>query len=98
AARAAALRLAGLRGEPVGRTVGWRMRGDTCVSSATRLEVITDGVLTRMLHEDPSLDGVDAIVFDELHERSLDLDLGLALSLDARDALRPDLRLVAMSA
>lgn len=98
AARAAALRHAGFRGEPVGRTVGWRMRGDTCVSSATRLEVITDGVLTRMLHEDPSLDGVDAIVFDELHERSLDLDLGLALSLDARDALRPDLRLVAMSA
>jgi ATP-dependent helicase HrpB len=98
AARAAAERLAALLGERVGATVGLRMRGETRTSSTTRVEVVTDGVLTRMLHTDASLDGIDAIVFDELHERSLDTDVGLALSLDVRDALRPDLRFVAMSA
>jgi ATP-dependent helicase HrpB len=98
AARAAATRLAALLGEKPGDTVGWRMRGDTKVGRATRLEVVTDGVLTRMLQQDPSLDGVSCVVLDELHERSLDVDLGLALCADAQQALRDDLRIVAMSA
>jgi ATP-dependent helicase HrpB len=98
AARTAASRLASLLGERVGQTVGLRMRGDTRVSAGTRVEMITDGVLTRLLQDDPSLAGVDAVIFDELHERSLDTDFGLALCLDIRAALRPELRLVAMSA
>jgi ATP-dependent helicase HrpB len=98
AARAAAERLASLLGERVGATIGLRMRDDTRTSSATRVEVVTDGVLTRMLHADASLEGIDAVVFDELHERSVDTDVALAMCLDVRDALRPDLRLVAMSA
>jgi ATP-dependent helicase HrpB len=98
ATRAAAQRLASLLGEPVGHTIGWRMRGDTKISRATRIEFVTDGVLTRMAQSDPSLEGVDAVVLDEFHERSLDADVGLALCLDVRHALRPDLRIVAMSA
>jgi ATP-dependent helicase HrpB len=98
AARAAADRLASLLGERVGERIGLRMRGDTRVGRATRVEVVTDGVLTRILHADAALEGIDAVVFDEFHERSLDTDLGLALCLDVRGALRPDLRLVAMSA
>jgi ATP-dependent helicase HrpB len=98
AARAAAERLASLLGETVGRTIGVRMRDDTRTSAATCVEIVTDGVLTRMLHADPTLEGVDAVVFDELHERSVETDVGVALSLDVRDALRPDLRLIAMSA
>ena len=98
AARAVARRLAQLAGEPVGRRVGHRMRGDTVVSDATVVEVVTEGVLTRMVVADPALDGVGAVVFDEFHERSLDADLGLALCLEARTALRPDLRLLVMSA
>ena len=98
ATRAAATRMAALRGERVGDRVGWRMRDDTKVSKATRIEVVTEGVLTRMLHSDPALTGVSAVVFDEFHERSLDADLGLAFTLDARAVLHPDLRLVVMSA
>ncbi|MCU0618499.1 MAG: ATP-dependent helicase HrpB [Gemmatimonadaceae bacterium] len=98
AARAAAARMAQLLGEPVGRTVGWRMRGDTRVSAATRIEVVTEGVLTRLLLDDPLLGGIGAIVFDEFHERSLHGDTGLALALQSRTLVRDDLRLLVMSA
>jgi ATP-dependent helicase HrpB len=98
AARAAADRMAGSLAEPVGETVGLRMRLDSRVSSRTRIEVVTEGVFARMALDDPSLDGVAAVLFDEFHERSLDADLGLALALDVQSALREDLRLVAMSA
>jgi len=98
AARAIARRMAWLRNEPVGGTVGYRMRFDTRVSRETRIEVITEGVLTRMLHTDPELTGVGCVIFDEFHERSLQADLGLALCLDARSALEADFRVLAMSA
>ncbi|HEV2678811.1 MAG TPA: ATP-dependent helicase HrpB [Aliidongia sp.] len=98
AARAAARRMADLLGEPVGETVGYRVRLDTRVSKRTRIEVVTDGVFTRMIQDDPGLDGIGAVLFDEFHERRLETDLGLALSLDAQGGLRPELRLVAMSA
>jgi ATP-dependent helicase HrpB len=84
--------------ETVGQTVGYRMRLDTRVSRETRIEVVTEGVLTRMLQSDPSLENVAAVVFDEFHERSLQADLGLALTLDARDNLTPELKLLVMSA
>jgi ATP-dependent helicase HrpB len=98
ATRAAAWRLAELRGEEVGQTVGYRMRGERRVGRATRVEVVTEGVLTRRLQRDPTLDGVGILVFDEFHERSLDADLGLALALRTRALLRDDLRIVVMSA
>lgn len=98
AARAAARRMAETLGEDVGRTVGFRVRMESRVSAATRIEVVTEGVFTRMIVDDPSLDGVAAVLFDEAHERSLDGDLGLALAIEARGALRPDLRLLVMSA
>jgi ATP-dependent helicase HrpB len=98
AARAVAQRMAHLLGEPVGRTVGYRMRLDTRVSRATRIEVITEGVLTRMLQTDPALEGVAAVIFDEFHERSLQADLGLALALEAQATIAPELRLLIMSA
>ena len=98
AARAAASRMAALRGESVGSTIGWRMRGDTRVSAATRIEVVTEGVLTRMLLDDPTLEGIGAICFDEFHERSIHGDTGLALTLNTQALLRPDLRLLVMSA
>ena len=98
AARAAAARMADLLGERVGGTIGHRMRGDTRVGSGTRIEVVTEGVLTRMLHADASLDGVSAVLFDEFHERSLDADLGLALAREVHTTVRPDLRIVVMSA
>ena len=98
AARAAAARMASTLGEPVGRTVGYRVRLDARVSAATRIEVVTEGVFTRMILDDPGLDGVAAVLFDEFHERSLDADLGLALARDAQGLLREDLRLLVMSA
>ncbi len=98
AARAAAERMASLRGEPAGRTIGYRTRLDSRVSAATRVEVLTEGVFTNLIQRDPELAGVAAVLFDEVHERSLEGDFGLALALDAQGALRPDLRLVAMSA
>lgn len=97
AARAAAGFMARSLGEDVGGTVGYRVRLDAKVSKATRVEVVTEGVFTRMLLDDPELSGVAAVIFDEFHERSLDADLGLALALDA-SALRPELRLLVMSA
>jgi len=98
AVRGAAARLAQLLGEPVGRTVGYRVRLDSKVSKETRVEVITEGILTRLLQDDPALEGVAAVVFDEFHERSLNADLGLALALDAQAVLRPELRILIMSA
>jgi ATP-dependent helicase HrpB len=98
ATRAAARRMSQLLGQQVGETVGFRVRGETRVGRATRIEVVTEGILTRMLHNDPSLEGTGVVIFDEFHERSLDADLALALTLEARDALRPDLRVVVMSA
>ena len=98
AARAAARRLAHHLGERVGETVGLRVRGETRVSRQTRVEVVTEGVLTRLLLADPGAEGVGCVVFDEFHERSLDADLGLALVLHARALLRPDLRVLVMSA
>lgn len=98
AARSAAVRMTTLLGEKVGTTVGFRTRDETATSRHTRIEVITEGVLIRMLQTDPSLDGVDAIIFDEFHERSLDADLALAFTLDLRRHLLPDLRVLAMSA
>jgi ATP-dependent helicase HrpB len=98
AARAVARRMAATLGEDVGQTVGYRMRLDTRVSRATRIEVVTEGVLTRMLQQDPALEQVALVIFDEFHERSLQADLGLALTLDARDALASALRVLVMSA
>ncbi len=98
AARAVAARMAQTLGEPPGQTIGWRMRQDTRVSRDTRIEVVTEGVLTRMLQHDPALEGVAAVIFDEFHERSLQADLGLALALDTQANLRPDLKLLVMSA
>lgn len=98
AARAAAMRMAMQRGEAAGDTVGYRTRLDTRVSSTTRIEVVTEGVLTRMLMQDPSLEGYGLIIFDEFHERSLQADTGLALVLEVQKVLRPDLRLLVMSA
>lgn len=98
AASAAAGRMASLLGEPVGGTVGFRTRLESAVSAATRIEVVTTGLFVRRLLDDPGLDGVSAVILDEIHERSLDADLALALCLDAQTTLRPDLRLLAMSA
>ncbi len=98
AARAAAERMAHLLGEDVGATVGYRIRGEAKVSDATRIEVVTEGILTRMIQTDPELTGIGAVIFDEFHERSLNADLGLALCREIAGALRDDLRLLAMSA
>ena len=98
AARAAAERMAQTLGEPVGQTVGYRVRGDTRTSAKTRIEVVTEGILTRMLQSDPELPGIGMVIFDEFHERSLNADLGLALSLEVCAALRDDLMVLVMSA
>lgn len=98
AARAAAERMAEALGERPGGTVGYRIRGESAVSKRTRIEVVTEGVLTRMIQSDPELAGVGAVIFDEIHERSLNADLGLALCLEIAGALREDLILLAMSA
>ena len=98
AARAAAERMAELAGAPVGGTIGYATRLDTKRSKATRITVLTEGIFLKRIQADPELAGISAVLFDEVHERSLDSDFGLALALDAQAALRPDLRLVAMSA
>lgn len=98
AARAAAERMAVTLGEPLGQTIGLRARLSSKTGPKARVEVVTEGVFTRMILDDPELSGVSAVLFDEFHERSLDADLGLALALEARDELRHDLRLLVMSA
>lgn len=98
AARAAARRMAGLLHETVGQTVGYAVRFETLSSERTRILVVTDGVFSRMALNDPELSGIDVVLFDEFHERSLDVDYGLALAIDIREALRPDLKLAVMSA
>jgi ATP-dependent helicase HrpB len=98
AVRGAAVRLAQHYGDELGQTVGYRMRGDSKSSKNTEIEVVTEGILTRMIQNDPELVGIDCIIFDEFHERSLNADLGLALCLEIRSALRDDLALVVMSA
>jgi ATP-dependent helicase HrpB len=98
AARAVAQRMAHLLGEAVGQSVGIRTRLETRVSRATRIEVVTEGILTRMLQSDPALERIGCVVFDEFHERSLNADLGLALCLESQETLREDLRVLVMSA
>ena len=98
AARTAAQRMASQLGEAVGRTVGYRIRLESRVGPETRIEIVTEGILTRLLQTDPMLEGVGLVIFDEFHERSLHADLGLALCLDAQGGLREDLRLMVMSA
>ena len=98
AVRAAAERMAQALGEPTGQTVGYRMRGEAKVSPQSRIEVVTEGILTRMVQSDPELSGIGAVIFDEFHERSLNADLGLALCWEVRGVLRPDLLLLVMSA
>jgi ATP-dependent helicase HrpB len=98
AARAAARRMAGTLGEAVGETVGYRVRLDSKVGPRTRIEVVTDGLFLRMLQDDPSLEGVGCVIFDELHERGLETDLSFALVRESQQALREDLRVIAMSA
>ncbi|WP_425476814.1 ATP-dependent helicase HrpB [Dyella psychrodurans] len=98
AARAAAQFMAQQRGEPLGQTVGYRIRFESKISAATRIEVVTEGILTRLIQDDPELTGIGAILFDEFHERHLAGDLGAALALDIQSTLRPDLRIVVMSA
>lgn len=98
AARSIAYRMAQLLDEPVGQTVGYRIRFETRVSDQTKIEVVTEGILTRMLQSDNALEGVGLVIFDEFHERSLHADLALAFTLEAQQVLRPDLRLLVMSA
>ena len=98
ATRAAARRMAGLLGEHVGDTVGYQTRDERKIGAGTRIEVVTEGILTRRIQNDPELPGVAAVLFDEVHERNLPTDLGLALALEVAANLRPDLRIMAMSA
>jgi ATP-dependent helicase HrpB len=98
AARAAARYMAMLLGQKVGETVGFRVRHESMVSSATRVEVLTEGILTRLIQADPTLEGIGLVIFDEFHERSIHADLGLALALRTRSLLRDDLRILVMSA
>ena len=98
ATRAAAHRMAVTLGENIGETVGYRIRLEKRVGPGTRIEVVTEGILTRLLQHDPSLNGYGLVIFDEFHERSLHADLGLALCLESQKALREDLRLLVMSA
>ncbi|WP_321395414.1 ATP-dependent helicase HrpB [Emcibacter sp.] len=98
ATRAAAHRMSDLLGEEIGQTVGYRVRLESRISRDSRIEVVTEGILTRYLQDDPSLEGISMILFDEFHERSLDADLGLALALDCQEGLREDLKIIVMSA
>ncbi len=98
AARAAATRMAETLGESIGQTIGFRVRGESKIGPKTRIEVVTEGIFSRRILDDPALDGVGCVIFDEFHERSLDADLGLAFARDAQGVLREDLRLIVMSA
>ena len=98
AVRAAARHMARLLGEAAGDTVGYRVRFEERISARTRIEILTEGILTRRLQSDPEIAGVGLLIFDEFHERSLDADLGLALALEVQAALRNDLRILVMSA
>jgi ATP-dependent helicase HrpB len=98
AARAASAQMARMSGTELGTLTGYRVRGESVISRTARIEVVTEGILTRMLQNDPDLPGIGAVIFDEFHERSLQADLGLAMVLDVRDTLRPDLRVIVMSA
>lgn len=98
AARTIAERMASLLGEQVGETVGYRIRFDNKISAKTRIEVLTEGILTRMIHSDNALEGVGLVIFDEFHERSIHADVALALCREAQHILRPDLRIMIMSA
>lgn len=98
AARASAARMAEVLGEPIGKTVGYRIRMEKKVSDETRIEVVTEGILTRMIQGDPELSGIGLVIFDEFHERNLNSDLGLALTLECQGVLREDLRVLVMSA
>ena len=98
AARQVAMRMAQLLGEPVGQTVGYQVRFDRKVSAKTRIEVVTEGILSRRMTDDPTLDGVSGVIFDEFHERSLQTDLTFCLARQIRDILRLDLNHVVMSA
>ncbi|MTI10798.1 ATP-dependent helicase HrpB [Curvivirga aplysinae] len=98
AAKNAARHMANILGEEVGETIGYRVQMDNCVGDGTRLEILTEGILTRRLQSDPELTGISAIIFDEFHERSLQADLGLALSIDCQEGLRDDLKIIVMSA
>ncbi|MDE6692761.1 MAG: DEAD/DEAH box helicase, partial [Muribaculaceae bacterium] len=98
AARQVAARMAAMIGEDVGATVGYHVRFDNRISSETRIEVITEGILERMLVDDPTLEGVATVIFDEFHERSLTSDLSLALAREIQNVVRPDLRIIVMSA
>ena len=98
AAKACAAHMAGLLGEPIGQTVGYQIRMERCITSATRVEVITEGILTRRLQTDPSLEGVGLVIFDEFHERHLHSDLGLALCLETAEVFNETLRILIMSA
>lgn len=98
AAKTIANRMADLLGEKVGESVGYRIRFETRVSNQTKIEVLTEGILTRMIHEDNALEGVGLVVFDEFHERSIHADVAMALCREAQEVLRPDLRILVMSA
>src|SRR5471030_1259972 len=98
AARVAARRMAASLGEAVGETVGYRVRLDSKIGPRTRIEVVTDGLFLRLLQDDPTLEGIGCVIFDELHERGLETDLSFALVREAQTALREDLRVIAMSA
>ncbi|MEZ5009501.1 MAG: DEAD/DEAH box helicase [Chitinophagales bacterium] len=98
AAKTIAMRMAELLGESVGQTVGYRIRFENRISEATRLEVLTEGILTRMIQEDNALEGVGLVIFDEFHERSIHADIAMALARESQQVLRPDLRILVMSA
>ena len=98
AARQIAERMAQILGEPVGKTIGYRVRFESKVSDETRIEVLTEGILTRMLVNDATLEGVSCLIFDEFHERSINSDLALALARQTQEIIRPDLKLIIMSA
>src|SRR5690606_22038578 len=98
AAKTIAMRMASLLGEEPGKTVGFRIRFETCISDTTRIEVVTEGILTRMIHSDKSLEDVGMVIFDEFHERSIHADVALALCREARRMTRTDLKIMIMSA